>query len=174
MGETIHHEFLLSREQWENRKKHSRTATFHKTDKLLAFLQEMDDKGLQLMECDKKTYLFEEGNEQYTYFADTKKALIKRMKKAGKKVSEEKKDWERQSLWWYETSIQDAANHGLELVCAVEHGTLIYRKKTVDGPSSWQSGAVTTSSRDRLTQTDPAIAAGLIIGFIAGICTAVF
>lgn len=169
-GEHMYHELLMNREQWENRKNQSYKGTFYKVKKLLALLQKMDSKGLSLVACEINTYLFDKSNEKYIYYADTKKALKKRMKKSGEKVREEKKDWERQSLWWYEMSIEEAKEHGLEVVCAVENGTLIYRKKKTDDTIDWETGAVTTGKRDNGVGVGNWLLVCFIIGLIGGVC----
>ncbi len=173
LGEHIYRDLLMSREQWVNRKAHSYKATFYKVEKLISLLQKMDNTGLTLTACEGKTYLFEKSSEQYIYYADTKKALKKRMKKSGKKVKEEKKDWERNSLWWYEMSIEEAEKHGLEVVCAVEKGTLIYRIKKTEDIMSWSTGAVRTGKADNIMGVGNWFLLCFIIGFIGGICAAI-
>jgi hypothetical protein len=171
VGEHMYNELVMSREQWENRKNYSYKGTFYKVNKLLVLLQKKDDKGLSLVACEGNTYLFEKCNKQYIYYADTKKALKRRMKKSGRKVKEEKKDWERQSLWWYEMSIEEAKEHGLEVVCAVENGTLIYRKNKIDeNINPWYTGAVSTGKRDNKFGVGNWLLICFIIGLIGGLC----
>jgi hypothetical protein len=169
MGENIYHELLMSREQWENRKEHSYKATFYNVEKLMELLQKMNSKGLDLVACEGNTYLFEKSNEKYIYCADTKKALVKRVKKSGKKVKEEKKDWERQSLWWYEMSIEEAKEHGFQVICSVENGTIIYRKLKTDDITTWNTGAVRTGKMNNVIGIGNWFLVCFILGVVCGV-----
>lgn len=128
-GQRYYDELCLSREEWEHRKRYGEKRKFNKTDQLLTYLQDKNAQGLVLSDCVDGMFLFDETNHTYHYEIDTKHALKKRMKEEGKKYQEEKKDWNMQSIQWYEMSIDQARKHGLELVCVIDAGTLVYKRE---------------------------------------------
>ena len=139
MGQKTYEELCLSREEWERRKRYGEKKRFHKIGKLLDYLKDKNANGFVLTDYHNGTYLFEETKEEIHYEIDTKQALKKRLKAQGKKYHDEKKDWNIQSLQWYEMSIAEAQSHGLELVCVVDSETLVYKKvcnKSDDGEAT--------------------------------------
>ena len=128
IGQKTYEELCLSREEWERRKRYGEKKRFHKIGKLLEYLKDKNANGFVLTDYHNGTYLFEETKEEIHYEIDTKQALKKRLKAQGKKYHDEKKDWNIQSLQWYEMSIAEAQSHGLELVCVVDSETLVYKK----------------------------------------------
>lgn len=167
-GEKMYKELCLSREEWEKRKKNNVKASFNKIDALIDFLNQKDSEGLRLVECDNKIYIFEETKEHYTYYADTKKAMVKRMKKQGKKYQYDKKDLEMLGTRWHEMSMEEAEQLGLETVCAVEGGTVIYRCSK-DKLLLWDTGAEKTARRDNVVMIAGVYGACAAIGFVCGL-----
>ncbi len=167
-GENMYKGFVLTRQEWNLKKKYSQKKSFSKIKNLIGFLQEQDFNGLALAGYENGQYLFEESNQSYEYCADTKKSLSKRLKAAGKKGIHDKKDWLQQSTQWHEQSMQQASAMGYELVGAVEDGTLVYRRNTGSGKEQWATGAVYTSGMEKLLDFLKLIVPFLIICFIAG------
>lgn len=129
-GEKTYRELCLSREQWEERKRYAIKKSFCKTDELIAFLQKQNEKGLALTDCCDGEYLFEETEQSYQYETDSKSLLKKRLCVQGKKYCEEKKDWNMQSIQWYEMSVAEAEKLGWEPVCVTDTEILIYKRKS--------------------------------------------
>lgn len=85
-GEIAYRDLLLSREQWENRKKYSEKQDFKKADDMLAYLQQKDQEGLALKNFEDGLYIFEPSKKYYQYYLDTKKAYNNRRKKPVKRL----------------------------------------------------------------------------------------
>lgn len=128
-GEITYNDLILSRAEWEAKKKYSEKKNFKKTKELIDFLSKKNDEGLVLSHCKDGIYYFEPSDKKYTYYADTISALNKRNKKKGNKLVRDSKDIEGRGLKWQEQSIREARKLGLEIVCCASYGTLIYRKK---------------------------------------------
>lgn len=126
-GDWIYNELCMSREEWEQRKRLGEQRKFSNTKYLMSFLGEKKEQGLALIDYVDGKYLFEETDRNCWYEIDTKQALKKRLKAQGKKYRWEKKDWNLQSFQWYEMSIVEAQSKGLELICIVDGGTLVYK-----------------------------------------------
>lgn len=171
-GEKIYQELLLSREQWEMQKKHSVKKNFKKVKDLIDYLQSENDKGVVLTETINGKFIFEESDKKYVYYADTKKALKNRLKKQGEKLVDEKKDWENLSTGWYERSIVDAESKGLEVVCAIEGGTIIYKTEADNDKDVWDTEAVRTGNGDMIASLRnwlcAAFGLAFVMGFVAG------
>ncbi len=116
--------------------------------------------------------MFEEAKAQYTYYADTKRALVRRMKKLGKKYRNDHKDWEQLGTHWQEMSMDEARKLGLEVVCAVENGTIIYRCNK-ENIVEWETGAVRTSRKDRIRDVSKGFIICFAIGFTIGLVTGI-
>lgn len=128
-GEKTYQELCMSREEWEQRKHFSVKKSFSKTADLLDFLKAQNEKGLVLTDYCDSTYLFEETNQRYQYEVDSKNLLKKRLRAVGKKYHSEKKDWNMQSIQWYEMSIAEAAKINFEPVCVADTDILIFKRK---------------------------------------------
>lgn len=168
-GERVYHDMLLSREQWEKRKKYCEKRKFQKAEEMLAYLTGKDAEGLAFAGCGGGRYLFEPTAEHYVYYADTSRALSKRRRAAGKKPVRESKDWEGVSTAWHEASMEEAEKLGLEVVCAVDGGTLIYRRKKSLPPVVWDSGAGRTGYGSMLYGVRTMMLGALAVGFAAGL-----
>lgn len=169
-GEAMYKELLLTRQEWDHRKQYAQKKQFGKAESLLAFLKEQSQKGLELIDCENGEYLFEEIHERYEYCIDTKKALIKRLKDRGVSYQPDKKDWNMQSTKWYEMSIQEATENGMDLVCVAQDGTLIYRRKYQPEKQQWVSGAVYTESAQKMIDGLKFGTLIIVAAFLLGLC----
>ncbi len=165
MGDKFYKELLMSRAEWEQRKKYSVEKQFRKIEELLPFLQERDEEGLAFVCVEDGAYLFEETCQHYTYYVDTYKAMKSRMKKMGKKWRQEEKDFENLSTKWHENSIGEAEKLGIEAVCCVDSNLIVYRRNQKLPEVVWENGAKGS--------TRPFVFAGImkymIIGFLVGL-----
>lgn len=171
-GQVLYDELNMSREQWEQKKKFSVKQSFKKVQQLRVFLQEKSEQGLALVGCDKDTFLFEKDDTRYNYYIDTKRCLKKRLKEQGDPFQNEKKDWSGFSLKWYETSIAQAEQQGMKLVCVMGRNVLIYKKPYSDELLPWENGNEDLRSINMSTRTLVMICAvviGALIGFAVGI-----
>lgn len=168
-GEIAYRDLLLSREQWENRKKYSEKQDFKKADDMLAYLQQKDQEGLALKNFEDSFYIFEPSKKHYRYYLDTKKAYNNRRKKAGKKIIKDKKDLDGRGINWQEHSMTEAAKRGLEVVAAGEYGTLVYRQSATEPELDWETGVVRTGYGDAQRQIAVIGWTLFAIGFIAGL-----
>lgn len=132
-GDWIYDELCLSREEWEQRKRFGEKKKLHRLQELLSFLQKKNAQGFVLTGYENGWYLFEESEASYRYEADTERALKKRLRAQGKKYYRERRDWNLQSLQWYEMSITEAQDKGLELVCIIDGETLVYKRSDEAG-----------------------------------------
>lgn len=164
-GQKIYKELSMSREHWELIKKYSVKKSFGKINELIEFLEEKDKEGLRLVEFDKKTYLFEEAKSHYTYYADTKSALKRRMKMFGKRYKNDYRDLEQLGTHWQEMSMDEARQLGLEVVCSVENGTIIYRCNK-EKEVRWETGASKTTRRDQMKASLIFFIICFLIGFV--------
>lgn len=171
-GELMYKELMLSREEWEQRKKYGVKKSFKKVADLKAFLQEQDEKGLAYKGNVDGYMLFEESTIHYRYYADTLTALKKRLKKSGKSFKKETKDWENNSTLWHEQSMDEAQKLGLNVVCSVESGTIIYRRDAGLPEVIWDNDAIKTGSGDitakLYTTFGPILIIAFIVGFVLG------
>ncbi len=139
-GQLYYTEFNMSRNEWEQYKKHREKKHFNKVQQLRSYLQEKSEFGLSLKTYDNNHFIFEEDSERYDYFVDTKKSLKKRLKEAGQTFTEENKDLQVQSLKWYETSIANAAQYDLTPVAVVNKNILIYKRPHSEECLPWENG----------------------------------
>lgn len=138
-GNKMYEELNLSREQWELRKNTEKTPKFKKVKELRAFLQEKNQQGFVLSAYENKKLLFEQSAVKYDYCIDTRPALQKRLKKQGNTFKREKKDWQGQSLKWYEMSIEEAGKHNFTPVCVVGQDVLVYKRPHSDKELPWEN-----------------------------------
>lgn len=164
-GQRYYNELSLSREEWENRKRFSVKKHFGKVQQLRAFLQEQSENGLSLTGFEDGRYLFEEDTHRYHYFVDTKACLKKRLKKQGVRYTDEKKDWNSQSLKWYELSIADAGQYGLKPVGVINKTILIYKRPYSEEGAPWENGNESLGEWQKWTLYGAVI---LICAFISG------
>ena len=165
-GEAIYRELCMSREEWKERKKNSMKYSFRKPQDLLDYLQQRDEAGLKLVECEGNTYVFQPSRERYQYYLDTKQALKLRMKKQGLKYQSDRKDIEQVGTGWHEQSMEEAKKLGLETVCTVKSGTLVYRCPR-ENAVQWNSDV------KALTSPWDGWKPYLEIGFVGGIILAI-
>lgn len=169
-GELIYRELCMSRAEWKERKKNSMKYTFKRSEDLLTYLQQRDKADLKLVECEGNTYIFEPSREHYRYYMDTKSALKQRMKQKRQKYQEDWKDMNQIGTRWHEVSMQEAKELGMEVVCTVKNGTLIYRcpeSKAVD----WNTNV--TKLTGPLDGWMPYLGAGVGLGAVLGIIWAI-
>lgn len=168
LGNMLYREFCMSRKEWELHKKHNEKKHFNKVQQLRSYLQEKSEFGLALKGYENGYFLFEEDNQRYNYFIDTKRCLKKRLKKDGITFTDEAKDWGTQSLKWYEMSIANAAKYDLKPVAVLDKTVLIYKRPYSESKLPWENG------NENLYFSGPATAVLLILlgcfiaGFIAG------
>ena len=168
-GQRFYNELSLSREEWENRKRFSVKKHFGKVQQLRAFLQEQSEKGLSLTGYEDGKYLFEEDTDRYNYFVDTKACLKKRLKKQGVRYTDDPKDWNSQSLKWYEMSIADARQYGLKPVGVIDKTVLIYKRPYSEERLPWENGNENINGWQRPTLIGAIIMiCGFIVGFAVG------
>lgn len=164
----IYDELNLSREQWELRKKAQKAKSFKKVKELREYLQEKEKEGFVLTAYENKKYLFEESQNRYDYCIDTKEALRKRLKRQGGELEKEKKDWQKQSLKWYEMSIREAETNNLSPVCVVGKNVLIYKRIHTEEPLPWENDNIKIGFLHTLPTLIVMLVEGLAIGFVAG------
>ncbi len=174
-GEKWYEELSLSREEWEQRKRLGEKKSFRNTSELVAWLEEKNAQGVALTDYSNKTYLFEESSISYQYAFDTKHALKRRLKEKGKRFRSERKDWMLQSFQWYEMSITEAREQGLELVCVIGTDILVYRRRNEgeDLAKLWNPGIQEAMGflhkigrRGRVFLT--LMAGSFVVGFLTG------
>lgn len=165
-GQRLYSELSLSREEWENRKRFSVKKHFNKVQQLRSFLQEQSENGLSLTGYEDGRYLFEEDTQRYNYFVDTKACLKRRLKKQGVRYKDESKDWNSQSLKWYEMSIADAGQYGLKPVGAIDKTVLIYKRPYSEENLPWENGNKSVSGWQKPTIYGAVI---MICAFIIGL-----
>jgi len=168
-GDDLYKELILSREEWENKKKYSENCKFNKVGELKNYLLEKSQKGLAIVSGEQNTYMFEENDTEYDYYIDNYRSFKKRMKKQQTKFESDKKDWIGQSLKWYEMSMEEAEKKGLKLVCAVNKDNLIYRCPKGEALIDWDN------DNESLKETDKWAAIMVVLfvvafigGFIGG------
>ena len=168
VGQQLYREFSMSRKEWNLHKKYDEKKSFNKVQQLRSYLQEKSEFGLALKGYEEGHFLFEEDDQRYNYFIDTKHCLKKRLKEDGITFTDEEKDWSVQSLKWYEMSIANAAKYDLKPVAVLDRSVLIYKRPYSDKPLPWENG------NENLRFSSPAFAALVIllacfiVGFIAG------
>lgn len=165
LGNSWYKELMMSREEWENYKKHSRKKSFKKVQQLRVFLQEQSENGLALADFKDGRYIFEKDSRKYNYFVDTRTCLAKRMKKQGNHFKNDEKDWLRQGLKWYETSIADAAQYNLKPVAAIGNNILIYKRPFSDEKLPWENGNENLNS----VKLGGALVAIMVTAFVVGV-----
>ncbi|MBR5798792.1 MAG: DUF2812 domain-containing protein [Lachnospiraceae bacterium] len=174
MGQTFYQEFLMSRKEWEQYKKYRQKKRFNKVQQLRVYLQEKSENGLALKTYEDGHYIFEEDEDRYNYFVDTKRNMKKRLKQENKTYKDESKDIMFQSLNWYEASIANAAKYGLTPVAVVEKNLLIYKRPFSEEALPWENG------NENLRIISPALASLLyllscfVLGAVIGVLTAMF
>ncbi len=168
LGNRLYREFSMSRREWELHKKYDKKKSFNKVQQLRSYLQEKSEFGLALKGYEDGYFLFEEDEQRYNYFIDTKHCLKKRLKKDGITFTDEAKDWSVQSLKWYEMSIANAAKYDLKPVAVLDKSVLIYKRPYSESALPWENG------NENLRFASPAFAvliillACFIVGFFAG------
>lgn len=167
-GQYFYNELSLSREEWENRKRFGVKRRFGKVQQLRSFLQEQSEKGLSLIGYDDGTYLFEEDTDRYNYFVDTKVCLKKRLKKQGIRYTDDPKDWNSQSLKWYEMSIADAAQYGLQPVGVIDKTVLIYKRPYSEERLPWENGNESIGWQKLTLYGAVLVIGAFIVGFAVG------
>lgn len=125
-------ELSMTRKEWED----SVNPSLHKTKRKLVLtvrglsrmLKKEAEKGWVLESVTPMKYSFKksEGGEQI-YVMDSKWLTNRRLKKAGRDVIEDRKDWTGISNDWQLQSVKDAQAKGWQFVCALENRTIIYR-----------------------------------------------
>lgn len=168
-GQHMYSELSLSREEWENRKRHSVKKQFHKVQQLRSFLQEQSEFGLSLTGYENGKYLFEEDECRYNYFIDTKACLKKRLKEQGLRYKDDSKDWSLQGLKWYEMSIADAAQYGLKPVGVINKAILIYKRPYSDADLPWENGNENIGRLKLALVADIVLVCAFVIGFVVGL-----
>ena len=162
MGNNMHKELMMSRDEWDYYKNHSQKRSFKKVQQLRVFLQEQSEKGLGLVGFKDNRYVFEKDNRRYNYFVDTSSCLKKRLKAQGRHFKHDKKDWLSLGLKWFEASIEDAAQYNLKPIAVIGNNIIIYRRPFSDDKIPWENG----NENFNITQ----IANPMILGFVAGCC----
>lgn len=178
LGQHLHREFCMSREEWKKHKLYSEKRRFNKVQQLRVYLQEKSEMGLSLQGYENGRWVFEKDSARYNYFIDSKSCLKKRMKKEGLSFRKEKKDWYAQSLKWYEVSISDAARYHLKPVAVVRQSILIYKRPFSDELLPWENG------NENLWLKHPVVLAGItlililtasyFVGYMLGILSRLF
>ncbi len=167
-GNNIYKELMMSRDEWENYKSNSHKKSFKKVQQLRVFLQEQSERGYALTGYKDGEYLFDKDSCKYNYFVDTRACLVKRMKSQGSEYKNDKKDWLRQGLKWYEVSIADAEQYNLKPVAVIGNNILIYKRPFSDEKLPWENG---NENLNRTTVGGGIMAimvAAFIIGLVAG------
>lgn len=167
-GESMYKDMILSREEWELKKKYSEKISFRKAQKLLDYLQKKDHQGLKLVGCKENIYHFAPTKVHYQYYLDTQKALKKRCKENGDRIQADRKDIAKLGMAWQEQSMKEAGALHLEVVGMAGQGTLIYRKNADEPEISWNENVVNTSYGDNFKMTFISIGTLLIVGFAVG------
>lgn len=167
-GESLYKDMILSREEWELKKKYSEKISFRKAQKLLDYLQKKDQQGLKFVRCKEGVYYFAPSKVHYQYYLDTQKALKKRCKANGNMMSADRKDVAKLGMAWREQSMKEAGALCLEMVGMSEQGTLIYRKNVIEPETRWNENIVNTSYGDNLKMICISAGTLLIVSFIAG------
>ncbi len=170
-GQRTYTELCMSRQEWEQHKRYNDKKRFNKVQQLRSYLQEKSEFGLSLKGYENGFYMFEEDTQRYNYFIDTKRCLKKRLKEDGLRFDDEKKDWQTQSLKWYEMSIANAAQYGLKPVAVIGKTALIYKRPYSDQPLPWENGneniSFHTPTRIAIILMCCCAAAGFVVGWIA-------
>lgn len=170
-GERTYREFCMSREEWERHKKLDEKKRFKKVQQLRSYLQEKSEFGLSLKGYENGTFLFEEDTQRYNYFIDTKGCLKKRLKEDGLEVNKESKDWQNQSLKWYEMSIANAAKYDLKPVAVIGKSVLVYKRPYSDKHLPWENGNenlnVVSTTKEGILFLVCCFLIGAVIGFTA-------
>lgn len=168
-GQFICQELSLSREEWVKRKRFSVKKHFNKVQQLRSFLQEQSACGLSLIGYENGKYLFAEDTHRYDYFVDTKSCLKKRLKEHGISYKDDLKDWSAQSPEWYEMSIADAEQYGLQPVGVIGKTVLIYKRAYSEEAFPWENGNENISRWKKPTVIGGLILLGsFVVGFAIG------
>lgn len=171
-GQRVYTELSMSRQEWEQHKRYNEKKRFNKVQQLRSYLQEKSEFGLSLKGYENGFFLFEEDSRRYNYFIDTKRCLKKRLKEDGLHFTEEKKDWQIQSLKWYEMSIANAAQYDLKPVAVIGNVALIYKRPYSDKPLPWENGneniGVSTPTRTAAIFIFGCAVIGYVLGYIFG------
>lgn len=168
-GEIMYRDLVLSRQQWEEKKKYSEKKSFGKAEELIGYLNGKDREGLELAGCKEGYYLFRPTKKHYLYYLDTYAALEKRRKAMGQKVKIDKKDISGMGTSWQEQSMEEAEKQGLEVVRMSEYGTLIYRKNAENPEITWNEKLKRTGFGDAQRCIYYIALATFIVGVAAGI-----
>ena len=168
MGNMLYREFSMSRKEWELHKKYNEKKRFNKVQQLRSYLQEKSESGLALKGYENGYFLFEEDDQRYNYFIDTKRCMKKRLKKDGITFTDETKDWSAQSLKWYEMSIANAAKYDLKPVAVLDKTILIYKRPYSESKLPWENGNENLYFSGPVTAALLILLACFIIGFILG------
>lgn len=171
-GNLWYKELCMTREEWEYYKKYSEKKSFSNIQQLRAYLQEKSEFGLSLVAYENGTFHFEEDTKRYNYYIDTKKALKRRMKKAGTQFKADNKDWYSASPKWYEASIADAAQYGLKPVAVLYKHVLVYKRPYSDdhkaNPLPWENGGERIQKHTFITKVALFMIICFAIGFLVG------
>lgn len=173
-GNQIYEEFLLSRKEWQQRKKYSEKKKFKNVKAVLDYLEEKDRQGLCFEGSKDSICLFKPSMERFSYYADTCQALKKRLKKAGKTFQADKKDFQHLGMKWQELSMEEAAQKQLEPVCCMENGILIYRRNKKLPSFVWENGAQNSSGMTKLSKMFAFISICGVLGGIIGLMVSIF
>ncbi len=173
LGQTLYQEFMMSRKEWEQYKKHREKKRFNKVQQLRVYLQEKSENGLSLKSFEDGYYIFEEDEDRYNYFVDTRRNMKKRLKQENKTFKDESKDLMFQSLNWYEASIASAAKHGLTPVAVINKNLLIFKRPYSEAALPWENGNqnihLITPALASVLYLLGCFALGAVIGVVAAI-----
>ncbi len=164
LGQYLYEELSLSRKEWEYKKQFNIRKQFRKVGQLSAFLSEQLDSGLALKGYENNFYRFEHDSCRYDYFIDTKASVKKRSRKQNRNLNSS-------GLKWYEISITDATEYGLQPLGVIRKNAIIYRRPHSDKPLP--SGNENQALHRRMpsllgaTLTAGALIVGLFLGILA-------
>lgn len=163
LGQYLYDELLLSRKEWELHKEFAHKKHFRTVGQLKEFLAQQLDKGLVLTKYEKNHYRFEPNSGPYDYFVDTKANLKKRLNTQPTVPDSD-------SLKWYELSIMNAAEYGLNPLGIIRNNAIIYSRPHSQAPMPAEN------ERHALHHSFPSLAgAALIAGaLLLGLCIGIF
>lgn len=172
-GERLYNDLILSRAEWEEKKKYSEKKSFKSAKKLLSYLNDKNAQGLEFAQYKNGTYQFVPTKESYEYYLDTRKALSRRCKEKGVNIIKDKKDIENRGISWQEQSMVEAEKLDLEVVGMVEYGTVIYRRNSKKAKVTWDTMVVNTGYGDTKKTWITAYIVLFVIAFMFGVILAI-
>lgn len=133
MSFSIYNELKMTKEEWmsihQNDKKDIRVMKriFFFSRGLEKYIEKQSEKGWHIRNVSNHRYVFKKGEpKKVSYILDSKSAVNKRIKAMKGRVIKDHKDLNFQNNDWQIVSVNNAREHGLTFLCALENHFILY------------------------------------------------